>query len=177
MGLDGTPPSVGAGPESESSTTLALQNRWFVERGTAASSPALQASSASRPRFFHQVAFSLVLSHQVHLVNFDHSRECARSASVHHALPEAPVHILSIVEANDPLPQRLVVAGEYGASQIVELPFAVRTAVPLSKPLDVAPGLSSDARCMTVWAVHIFSPAELPYRLEALFIVQELNDA
>jgi hypothetical protein len=67
MGLDGTPPSVGAGPESESSTTLALQNRWFVERGTAASSPAFQASSASKPRFFHQVAFSFVLSHQLHL--------------------------------------------------------------------------------------------------------------
>jgi hypothetical protein len=69
----------------------------------------------------------------------------------------------------------LVVTGEYGASEVVELPLAVQTAVPLSEPLGVISALFDDVLPVAVGARHAIGPAELPHDLKAFFVVQELN--
>ena len=70
-----------------------------------------------------------------------------------------------------------MVAGEDRASEVIELPLAIQTAISLSEPLGVVPALFDDVRCVTVRAGRTIGPTEFPHNFKTLFIVYELNQA
>lgn len=120
-------------------------------------------------------------------------REDARVASrvrgAHHARscpePEAPGHILGRIlaqsgivgdlavaelqssprRARDPWPQGVVTPGEDGAGQLRE------------RPLGAVPTRCADLGRITMWARRASGPVESLHDLNAVLVVQELNQA
>ena len=80
------------------------------------------------------------------------------------------------VEAGDPGPQRLVVAGEDGVGQVVEPLVAALALVALAMGLGVIPAVLDDRLGGASGAGHAVGPSHLPDRLVALGVVEEVLD-
>jgi hypothetical protein len=61
-----------------------------------------------------------------------------------------------------PDPQRLVMSGQRGASQVIETGGAGRASVALSAPLRVIMPVTGNRRAMTLRAPHAVGPTVLP---------------
>src|SRR5262245_46257866 len=80
------------------------------------------------------------------------------------------------VQAENPDPQRLVVACEDGFGQIVEATTAGRAFVTLAVRLGVVVALSDDVSRFTVRAADAIGPAQIPDHLVALRVVDQRSN-
>ena len=77
------------------------------------------------------------------------------------------------VQAQDPDPQRQVMAGEDGIGQVVEPLATAMAVVSLALGLGVVRSVLGDLVGATLDAPHAVGPAHLPERVEALGVVDE----
>src|SRR3954449_11829236 len=77
------------------------------------------------------------------------------------------------VEAQHPDAQRLVMAGQDSASEVVEAGAARRAAVALPVRLGVVPAVAGDLGTIAARAANAVRPAVLPDQLEALRVVDQ----
>ena len=77
------------------------------------------------------------------------------------------------VQAQHPDPQRLVMAGQDGAGQVVEAGAARRAAVALPVRLGVVPAVAGDRGAAAARAADALGPAVLAHQLEALRVVDQ----
>lgn len=80
------------------------------------------------------------------------------------------------IEAEDPDPQRLVMAGEDGPGQVVEVFLTRLTLITLTLRLGRIVTLFGDRRRVAMGAVDAFRPSQLADGLEALEVVDEVLD-
>jgi hypothetical protein len=80
------------------------------------------------------------------------------------------------VEAQDPDPQRLMMAGEDGVGQVIEARLTGRAAVTLTLRLPVIMTMPGHLVTRAYRATHALGPPQTPDRLEALGVIdQELK--
>ena len=136
---------------------------------------------------------ALVPGHHVHLVALDLTAERHLGLAPDDALTELGGHHLGVigvdvqllgdllvgevqpheVQAQDPDPQRLMMAGEDRIGQVVEPLTAAVAVVALTFGLGVVPAVLGDPVGATPGAPHAIGPAHRPDGLEALGVVDE----
>jgi hypothetical protein len=80
------------------------------------------------------------------------------------------------VEAQDPDPQRLMMAGEDGVGQVIEARLTGRAAVTLALRLPAVMTMPCHLVTFAYWAAHALGPPQTPDRLEAPGVIdQELK--
>src|SRR3954464_2640858 len=78
-----------------------------------------------------------------------------------------------MVRAQDSHPQRLVMAGQHGAGQVVEAGTAPRAAVALAVPLRIIPAVTGDLGVTAARAADAVGPAVPPDQLVALRVIDQ----
>src|SRR4051812_29932242 len=78
------------------------------------------------------------------------------------------------VEAGDPGPKRLMMAGEDGVGQVVEALAAAPALVPLAMGFGVIPAVLDDRMRKALRTGHAVGPTHLPDRLVAPGVVEEV---
>ena len=134
--------------------------------------------------------------HHIDFVALDGAREGNRRAAVDDPLAEQLDHLLDValvefellgdlqagevqaheVGAEDPGAQRLVVAGEDGAGEVVEPPAAGLAEVALAMRLGVVAAVLDDLGGPAVGAVHAAGPTERPDRVVTPGIIDQVAE-
>jgi hypothetical protein len=76
------------------------------------------------------------------------------------------------VEAQDPHPQRLVVAGQHGPGEVVEAGRTCLATIPLPVPLSVVTPVANNRAAATARTANPLWPAMLAQQRKALRVVQ-----
>src|SRR5262245_1067160 len=150
-------------------------------------SPFSRRRRGGRP-FFNRLGMALMSGHDIHFVAFDLAAEDLDGLALDDPFAEPRGHHLGLVgveiqllpdllvgevqahevEAEDPGLQRLVMAGEDGAGEIIEEPPTGVAAVALACRLGRVVALLGDPPAGAVGAGHPLGPAEVADGLEAL---------
>src|SRR5215203_272935 len=80
------------------------------------------------------------------------------------------------VEAQNPEPQRLMMAGENGIGEVIEAHLTGRAPVALPAPLPLVMAMSRHLGAPALRAPHALGPAQMPNRLKAPGIVDQALD-
>lgn len=146
--------------------------------------------------FFDGLGMALMSGHHIDFVALDLAFQHDRRATIDDPLAELADHRSGVVlvdvqllgdlqprqiqahqvEAGDPGPQRLVVAGEDGISEVIEALTAALALVALAMGFGIIPAVLDDRVAGASGAGHPIGPSHLPDRLITLDVVEEILD-